>query len=356
MGSLFVPFGVKANFFSNLFGNDVLASANFVVQDSTETNSQTIELLKANVSSAIIIQDKKDKNNKNNTDTIDKNKDINIVSDSALLPPTGPSGVSDGTDNGDISSDQISVYVVRKGDSIAQIAGMFGVTSNTVLWANDMKKGDKLVPDDVLIILPVTGVQVTVAKGQTLKSLATLYKVDVSDIAGFNGIASDAKLAIGDELIIPDGELKDEGSTVSPLKTNGGGYTKAPIIYASGYFINPVPGYKNRSQGLHDGGAIDLAASRGTPIVASASGTVIFAREAYNGGYGYMVMINHPNGTQTLYGHMSQILTHVGEKISQGETIGLVGSTGHSTGPHLHFLVKGAKNPGGTTPMSWASR
>lgn len=353
VGSLFVPFRVKANFFSNLFGNNVLASTNFVVQDSTETNSQNIGLLEANISSAAVIQDKKDKNSKDNK--IDENKEVSILSNNALLPSTGPAGVSDGTDNGETSSD-ISVYVVRQGDSITQIADMFNVSTNTILWNNNMKKGDKLVPRDTLLILPVSGVQVTVTKGQTLKSLATLYKVDVSDIAGFNGIASDAKLAIGDELIIPDGELKDEGSTVSPLKTNGGGYTKTPIIYASGYFINPVPGFKVRSQGLHDGGAIDLAASKGTPIVASASGTVIFAREAYNGGYGYMVMINHPNGTQTLYGHMSKILTHTGEKVSQGETIGLVGSTGHSTGPHLHFLVKGAKNPGGTTPMSWASR
>lgn len=353
-GSLFVPFRVKANLFSNLFGNNVLASTNFVVKDNTETNSQNIGLLEAKVSSTTIIQDKKDKNSKD--EKIDENKEVSILSNNALLPTTGPAGVSDGTDNRNIFSDQISVYVVRKDDSIGKIAEMFNVSTNTILWANNMKKGDKLVLDDVLIILPVTGVQVTVTKGQTLKSLATLYKVDVSDIAGFNGIASDAKLAIGDELIIPDGELKDESSTVSPLKTNGGGYTKTPIIYASGYFINPVPGFKYRSQGSHDGGAIDLAASKGTPIVASASGTVIFAREAYNGGFGYMVMINHPNGTQTLYGHMSKILTHTGEKVSQGETIGLVGSTGHSTGPHLHFLVKGAKNPGATTTMSWASR
>ena len=328
-----------------MFGNNVLASTNFVVQNSTETNSQNIGLLEANISSATIIQDKKDKNSKD--EKIDENKEVSILSDNALLPATGPAGVSDGTDNGNISSDQISVYVVRKGDSIAQIADMFSVTSNTILWANNMKKGDKLVPGDVLIILPVTGVQVTVTKGQTLKSLATLYKVDVSDIAGFNSIASDAKLAIGDELIIPDAEMVDNGGDKPNPKTptkNKDYYIKHPAQDLGGYFINPVPQYVRKSQGIHGNNGVDLAAPKGTPIVAAASGTVIFARAAYNGGYGYMVMISHPNGTQTLYAHQSKIAAHVGDQVSKGEIIGYIGSTGHSTGPHLHFEVHGAKN------------
>jgi LysM repeat protein len=353
-GCFVVPVRARADLLSTLFGNNVSASTNPVVSNAIGTNSQNIELLQANISSATVIQDKKDKNSKDKK--LDDNKDINIDADNALVPATGPTGVSDGTNDEDISSDQISVYVVRENDSIAKIAEMFGVTSNTILWANDMKKGDKLVPGTVLIILPVSGLKITVIKGDTLKSIAKKYNADTSDIAGFNGIAEDSKLALGDELIIPDGELKDEGSAVSVPKTTGGGYVKTPINYnIAGYFINPVPGYKYRSQGLHDHGGIDLAADKGTPILAAATGTVAFARNGYNGGYGNMVIINHPNGTTTLYGHMSKILTHTGENVSKGETIGQVGSTGHSTGSHLHFKVTGAKNPGGTTPMSWAS-
>jgi LysM repeat protein len=314
-------------------------------------NSQNIGLLEANVSSATIIQDKKDKNSKDEK-KIDENKDINIVSDSTLMPETGPAGVSDGTDYEDFSSDQISVYVVREGDSIAKIAEMFDVSANTILWTNDKKKGDKLVKDEVLLIFPVDGAKHTVKKGQTLKSIATLYKVDVSDITSFNGIDEDAKLAVGDELFVPDGEITE----VAPVKKN----PKAPVKDANyykkyagsdlgGYFINPVPEYKRLSQHIHGKNGVDLAAPTGTPIVAAASGKVIFAREgsksrSSNGGYGGLTIVSHPNGTQTLYAHQSKIYVHSGEQVSQGQVIGLVGNTGHSTGPHLHYEVKGAMN------------
>ena len=109
--------------------------------------------------------------------------------------------------------------------------------------------------------------------------------------------------------------------------------------------MNPLPGAR-LTQGLHDGGAVDLAMPRGTPILAAASGTIIFARDGYNGGYGNMVIISHPNGTQTLYAHQSKLVSSAGDKVSQGEVIGYVGSTGHSTGPHLHFKISGAQNPG----------
>ncbi|HEU5114585.1 MAG TPA: M23 family metallopeptidase, partial [Candidatus Paceibacterota bacterium] len=84
----------------------------------------------------------------------------------------------------------------------------------------------------------------------------------------------------------------------------------------------------------------------GTPIHAAASGVVIIARSGgYNGGYGSYVVISHPNGTQTLYAHMSKVIAHQGDAVEQGDLIGLVGSTGKSTGPHVHFEVRGAVNP-----------
>jgi len=348
-----LPITAKASFFSDLFNTDS-ASANITPESSSETNSQNIGLLQANVSSAEVIQDKKDKNDKDKSVVVSNT--TGIVSDNALVSSAGPIGVSDGTENVDISPDQMSVYVVRENDSITKIAEMFDVSANTIRWANDIKVGEKLKEGDVLIILPVSGVQVTVAKGQTLKSIAQKYKVDITDIASFNGISEDAKLAVGDELIVPDGEISETTPKVAPAKTSTGSYVKTPTVYASGYFINPVPGFKYRSQGSHaHGTAIDLAAATGTPILASASGRVSFARNGYNGGFGNLVIIEHPNGTQTYYAHQSKIYVHVGEKASQGQIIGLVGNTGHSTGPHLHFEVRGAKNPGTTTPMSWAS-
>lgn len=104
---------------------------------------------------------------------------------------------------------------------------------------------------------------------------------------------------------------------------------------------------RRRSQGPHGPGGrgIDMAAPTGTPIVAAASGTVLLSKGGYSGGYGEMIVIQHANGTKTLYAHMSKRATTTGAKVSQGETIGYVGSTGRSTGPHLHFEVQGAKNP-----------
>jgi murein DD-endopeptidase MepM/ murein hydrolase activator NlpD len=101
------------------------------------------------------------------------------------------------------------------------------------------------------------------------------------------------------------------------------------------------------TQGLHGWNGIDLGAARGTPIHAAAGGTVIVARSggAWNGGYGNYVVITHSNGTQTLYGHMKSVIVSPGQGVSAGQVIGYEGSTGASTGPHLHFEVRGAANP-----------
>jgi LysM repeat protein len=345
----FAPFSAKAGFFSSILGNE--ASADIVDSLSSADvvqNSQTMALLQAGVSFLPILQDKKNKD-----EEVKSNNDVNIVSENALLPTTARVGVLGETELGDPYFDQISVYVVRKGDSISQIANMFDVSVNTILWANDMKKGDKLVEGDVLFILPISGIEHTITKGQTLKSIAKFYKADVSDIARFNGITEETKLIAGDKIIIPGGEIYNESSSPSTSKPNISNTSTKNI---AGYFINPVPTYSRRSQGLHGPGnrGVDLAAPTGTPILASASGTVLLARTGWNGAYGNMVIISHPNGTKTLYAHMSKLGTRTGAQVSQGEIIGYVGSTGRSTGPHLHFEVFNAKNPGGTTPMSWA--
>jgi LysM repeat protein len=354
-GTLFMPLqSVEAGLLSSLFGvgDQAYADTNTNTVSPLQhggNNLQTITLLQANVSSASIPQNKDTKDSKKD-DPVDTNVDTNIVSDNALLPATGPMGVSDGKDIPDSSLDQTSVYVVRKGDSLSQIAPMFGVSVNTILWANDMKKGDKLVEGDVLFILPISGLEHTVTRGQTLDSIATLYKADPLEIARYNGITEDTKLAIGDKLIVPDAVRAEEND--KPIQNLSASiakdeqyYQNHPTQNLTGYYIDPVPGYR-KSQGLHDGNAVDLAIATGTPIHAAASGRVILARSGYNGGFGNLVIISHPNGTETLYAHQSKIATKTGEQVFQGEVIGYVGSTGHSTGPHLHFEVKGARNPG----------
>ncbi len=341
----FMPLSAKAGFFSSILSNEAQANENTDNFTDSSKNSQTMELLQANVFSALVLQDKKDNkkdDKQNNKDgEIDANADVNIVSNNALLPKVGPSsGAGDIPEN--LSSDQVSVYVVRKGDSVGEIADMFGVSVNTIRWANDIKAGEKLKEGDVLIILPISGVKHIITKGQTLKNIAKLYKVDVSDITDFNEITDSTKLIPGDELIIPGAEITNE--VIEKPKTTAKIIIKDSLQFLSGYFINPVPGYKRKSQGIHGNNGVDLAAPTGTPIVASASGTIIFARTGRNGGYGNLVIISHSNGTETLYAHQSKITTQVGDQVSQGEVIGYVGSTGRSTGPHLHYEIHGARN------------
>jgi LysM repeat protein len=360
---------VEANFLSSFFGDQAYADtdANTVKPPQSGSNSQNPELsLQANVSSASILEEKDTKENKK-TDNLDTNSNVNIISNTSILPSTGPMGVSDGKNTPDSSVDQTSVYVVRKGDSISQIADMFNVSVNTILSANDLKKGAKLTEGDVLLILPVSGIEITVKKGQTLKSLANLYKVDVSDIIAYNNIDENDTLSVGDSLVIPGGEMYDEGgdkpasNLASAAAKDKNYYAVHPIQSLVGYFINPLPtGHK--TQGLHGPGyrGIDIGAPTGTPLYASASGTVLIVkngckvgRSSCGGGYGNMTIIQHPNGTKTLYGHMSKVAIATGTKVSQGQIIGYVGSTGHSTGPHVHFEVFNAKNPG--SDWSWAN-
>jgi len=175
-----MPLSAQAGLFSSLLGNEAYAQTDKVTStSSSEKNSQTIALLQANVSSATISQDKNDKQDSKKDNQIDANATVNIVSDNAILPATGPMGVSDGIESNELTSNDVSIYVVRKGDSLSEIAKMFNVSVNTILWANDMKKGGKLVEGDTLFILPISGVKHVVTKGQTLKGIAKLYKVDI---------------------------------------------------------------------------------------------------------------------------------------------------------------------------------
>lgn len=369
-GGLFMPFQAKASFLSSILGNEVSADATDSSNSTENTkNSQTMTLLQADVSSAPILQEKKDKNDKNKDDNIKNDANINIVSENALLPATNHVNVLGGNEAGDSYSDQISVYVVRKSDSISQIADMFEVSVNTILLANDMKKGQKLKEGEVLLILPISGTEHTVTKGQTIQSIAKLYKVDAEDITSYNGIPDNAKLAIGDKLMIPGGDnmMNDEGGDKpapdlnSSILKDANYYLTHPIQNLVGYFIDPVPTGR-KTQGLHGPGnrGIDIGAPTGTPIYASAPGTVLVVKtgcrvgqKRCGGGYGNMAVVQHPNGTKTLYAHMSRLSVHIGDEVGRGEVIGYVGNTGRSTGPHVHFEVFNAKNPG--SDWSWAN-
>lgn len=343
LGVFALPATSEAKILGLIFGQEP-ASADIL--SSSETNSQNMAILEASVSPLALVD-------KKSIQAEDKNLvalNTTIVSESALLPTVGPMGVTEDEAVGG-SFDQVSVYVVRKGDSLSQIADMYGVTVDTILSANDMKKGDTIKEGDILLILPFSGVEHTVVKGDTLQSIAKKYKVELEEILLSNDIDTDTKLAVGEKLMIPGGSLSGTSTTTGSSSVAKGGSKPSPKV-VSGYFINPVPGARKTrgTSSTHRG--VDLAAPTGTPIYASAPGRVTFARTGYNGGFGTLVIIVHDNGTETLYAHMSKLGTTSGKRVDRGEVIGYVGNTGRSTGPHLHFEVHGAKNPG--NDWSWA--
>lgn len=269
--------------------------------------------------------------------------DITIVDDSALLPEEGPAGTAADIEKPKVGT--ISTYVVREGDTLSSIGKLFSVSPNTILWANDLSRGSSLKVGQVLTILPVTGVRYAVKKGDTLASVAKRYGADATEIASYNGI-DDGALGVGDEIIIPDGEVP----AVAPVKKGRSEPARSVGPSGSlaqvGYYLRPIAG-GIRSQGIHGYNAVDLAAPVGTPILASASGDVIVAKEGgWNGGYGSYVVVQHGNGSQTLYSHASKIAVALGDHVVQGEVIGYVGRTGKATGPHVHFEIRnGIRNP-----------
>lgn len=277
------------------------------------------------------------------------NKGLGAVQTSggrALLAYNGPLG-SAADVAGSAQSDRISVYEVHRGDTLSDIANMFGVSVNTIIWANNLKGANDVHPGDTLVILPVSGVERVVLKGDTLKSLAKKYGADAGEIAQFNGLDPADPLTVGSTVIIPGGEL----SALPSIRTVSGRVIREPLHGAggavlTGYFGNPVPG-ATVTQALHGWNGIDLGAARGTPVYAAADGVVIISRSGggWNGGYGNYIVITHNNGSQTLYSHLRGAVTSFGQMVSRGQLIGYVGATGLATGPHLHFEVRGAANP-----------
>lgn len=260
---------------------------------------------------------------------------------SALYTDAGPSGTAAEVEERP-SSTQISIYTVHPGDTLSEIAQMFDVSVKTIIWANDLQNG-KIAPGQVLVILPITGIRHTVLKGETLASITKKYKGDADEIMQYNDIELGEALAVGTTIIIPDGEIvappaPAKSGRTSPLRGASG-------PHMDGYYNWPVDG-GSVTQGLHGYNGVDIGAPSGTKILASAGGVVIIARQGgWNGGYGSYVVIQHGNGTQTLYAHASAVLVSAGDIVTMGQTIGKVGMTGKATGPHLHFEVRGAANP-----------
>jgi murein DD-endopeptidase MepM/ murein hydrolase activator NlpD len=251
----------------------------------------------------------------------------------------------------------IEKYTVVKGDTIFGIAANFNIKPDTILWGNPelVDSLNLLRPGKVLNILPIDGALRVVQPGDTLEKIAKAFHGNVDDILAYAGNDLDPgnpeqPLTPGQNIIIPGGwrdtvqwslpvvsRQRGPGSSGEPGSCPGG-YSgpsgtftfvwPANNRYLSGWDYNP---------NTHPG--IDIAAGLGAPLYASDTGVVVFSGWSTRG-YGNLIIIDHGNGWQTAYAHLSQINLACGAAIYQGQLIGLSGSTGNSTGAHLHFEMR----------------
>ncbi|MCU0678903.1 MAG: M23 family metallopeptidase [Planctomycetes bacterium] len=257
----------------------------------------------------------------------------------------------------DIASTRISkrdrtsplVYTVVPGDTVSTIAEEFEISVSTILWENNLSAYSLIRPGDQLTILPQSGLTHKVVKGETLGSLAKKYGVTEDDIITANKLQRESVLAVGEKLFVPGG--KKINYPAPATKSYTGISALKDIITLPG--TKPVPGNKmnwptvgNRITQYFSWRhlAIDIANKTGTPIYAADAGTVEYL--GWGKGYGNQVVIDHGGGKKTRYAHLSAFSVKNGAKVDKGQAIGAMGSTGWSTGPHLHFevIINGAKN------------
>lgn len=246
----------------------------------------------------------------------------------------------------------VLTYTVQPGDSVLGIAERFNLDGHTILWANEEldNNPDFLRLGQTLNILPVDGVYHTVASGETVENIAKEYEVEPSAITDYSGndLESPYELEAGDKLIVPGGvkpepepapqrQVTEQRTTTAPQDAQEAPTAPQDAQRGTGSFVWPMSGrITQRYWSAHR--AIDIAAPIGTPIVAADAGRVVTS-EYNRGGYGRMIVIDHGNGYRTLYAHLNASFVGVGESVSRGQLIGHCGTTGWSTGPHLHLEI-----------------
>jgi len=242
--------------------------------------------------------------------------------------------------------EKVTLYTVQKGDTVSTIAKKYNISADSLRWANNLT-GDSIAVGDELKIPSVTGILHKVASGDTVYSIAKRYDTNAQAIVDFpyNDFANPQtfSLVVGEIVMVPDGVKPSEQPTyVRPQRFIAQG---SPSAVAASGFAWPIRG--PLSQGFswyHQ--ALDIESPVGTPVMAAESGTVAAVYVGgWHGGYGTHVIIAGASGNTTLYAHMSNVNVSSGDSVSAGATtVGWVGMTGRTTGPHLHFEVKGA-NP-----------
>ncbi len=235
----------------------------------------------------------------------------------------------------------LTKYRVRAGDTLSSIAAQFGISVETVRWANPDLKWSLRVGQEITV-LPVSGVVYNVREGDSLESVAGRFQVDSEPLKQYNPDYQKTFAEGAGALIVPNAR---------PLK-GAAAFSTAELPDLKGYFTLPARGW-NWGE-LHERNAVDIANTCGTPVFAAAEGVVIpddrlgDGKTGWNEGYGTFVLVEHPNGTKTRYAHLETAAVALGDYVNQGDQVGTIGNTGNTHGPtgcHVHFEVHGAKNP-----------
>ncbi|MBI3620547.1 peptidoglycan DD-metalloendopeptidase family protein [Candidatus Roizmanbacteria bacterium] len=226
---------------------------------------------------------------------------------------------------------------VVEGDTLSSIAKKFDVSVDTIKWANNLKD-DTIKPGQILKVPPITGTVHKVVSGDNIYAIAKKYKSEAQKIVNFpfNDFADldTFSLIPGQYLYVPDGVIEEERPVITQqffAQIQAGVRGSSNFIWPTSGVITQAPIWYHM--------ALDIANPSAPPVLASDTGTVIYA-DCLRYGYGCHVIIDHGNGYRTLYAHLSSILISAGQAIGQGQQIGLMGSTGRSTGTHLHFEVR----------------
>lgn len=236
--------------------------------------------------------------------------------------------------------EEVISYTVKKGDTLISIAAGFGVDIASIIESNGIKNPNLIHPGQKLNFPSVSGLLYTVVQGDELSALAEKYQVDLETIWFANALDS-GNLEPGSKLVLPGAKLPDPPITT---KVSSRGLLASPVatlnVSVPGLIWpllgNISSGFGMRGSRFHRG--VDITGKLGKSIYAAASGTVVAS--GWQGSYGYMVEIRHNDQVSTLYAHASRLLVKKGDYVEQGQAIARVGSTGYSTGPHLHFEVK----------------
>lgn len=251
----------------------------------------------------------------------------------------GPDSQSEAAGAPELPRWRVVGHKIEEGDTLSKLADKYGTNIDSILALNSLSESDTLAVGNELRILTGVGLIHEISSGDTISYLAEAYSVDEAKIVEANNLANPDSLVIGQEIIVP-GARRQVRDRVQVAAVSRSSPNRSQTTRGLSGFIWPASGGITSGFGVRWGQphrGIDIGAPYGSTVAAARSGTVIFT--GWNGGYGLSVIIDHGGGITSLYAHLSKILVAYGQSVGQGDGIGLVGSTGLSTGPHLHFEI-----------------